>query len=79
MTWILTKYLITAAIIVTVTEVAKHSGRIGALITALPMVAVLALIWMFVENQPPEKIGTYAHYTFWYVLPTLPMFLVFPN
>lgn len=78
MTWIITKYLLTAAVIVAVTEVAKRSGKLGALVTALPMVAVLALIWMYVEKQPPEKIGAYAGYTFWYVLPTLPMFLAFP-
>jgi hypothetical protein len=78
MTWIITKYLVTAGIIVAVTEIAKRSGKAGALITALPMVAVLALIWMFIEKQPQEKIGTYAYYTFWYVLPTLPMFLLFP-
>lgn len=78
MTWIITKYLVTAAIIVAVSEIAKRSGKLGALITALPMVAVLALIWMYVEKQPPTKVGTYAYYTFWYVLPTLPMFLLFP-
>ena len=78
MSWIITKYLLTAAIIVAVSEIAKRSGKLGALITALPMVAVIALIWMFIEKQPTEKIGTYAYYTFWYVLPTLPMFLVFP-
>jgi hypothetical protein len=79
MSWILTKYLVTAAIIVLISEVAKRSGKLGALITALPMVAVLALIWMYIEKQPAERIGTYASYTFWYVLPTLPMFLIFPH
>lgn len=78
MNWIITKYLVTAAIIVVVSEVAKRSGKLGALITALPMVAVIALLWMYIEKQPPDKIGSYAYYTFWYVLPTLPMFLVFP-
>ncbi|MGJ3243570.1 MAG: DUF3147 family protein [Opitutales bacterium] len=77
MIWILTKYLITAGVIVAITEVAKRSGKLGALITALPLVAVLALIWMFVEKQSASKIGAYATYTFWYVLPTLPMFLAF--
>ena len=77
MTWIITKYLVTAGIIVAITEIAKHSGKLGALITALPMVAVLALTWMFFEKQPQERIGIYATYTFWYVLPTLPMFLAF--
>ena len=79
MNWIIAKYLVTAAIIVVVSEVAKRSGKLGALITALPMVAVIALFWMYIERQPPDKIGSYAYYTFWYVLPTLPMFLVFPH
>lgn len=78
MTWILTKYLITAAVVVLVTEVAKRSDRLGGLIAALPLVTILALIWLHVEHQAPEKIANHAWYTFWYVVPTLPMFLVFP-
>ncbi len=78
MGWIITKYLVTAAVVVAVSEVAKRSDRVGALIAALPLVTVLALIWMFVEKQPQEKLANHAWYTFWYVVPTLPMFLVFP-
>ena len=78
MSWLITKYFITSAIVVLVSEVAKRSDRIGALIAALPLVTVLALIWLFVENQPQQKIANHAWYTFWYVVPTLPMFLVFP-
>ncbi|WP_336368280.1 DUF3147 family protein [Marinobacter sp. C2H3] len=78
MTWLITKYAITAAIIVLVSEAAKRSDKLGALIAALPMVTVLAMIWLYVEQQPAEKISNHAWYTFWYVLPTLPMFLVFP-
>ena len=40
--------------------------------------ALRARIWLYVEKQPAEKIANHAYYTFWYVLPTLPMFLVFP-
>ena len=50
----------------------------SSLIAALPMVTVLTLIWLYLENQPVEKIANHAWYTFWYVIPTLPMFLVFP-
>lgn len=78
MSWIITKIFVTAALIVLITEVAKRSEKLGALITALPWVALLALVWMQLERQPTEKIGGYASYTFWYVLPTLPMFLLFP-
>ncbi|WP_373184814.1 DUF3147 family protein [Halopseudomonas sp.] len=78
MTWIITKYAITAALIVLISEVAKRSDKLGALIAALPLVTVLAMIWLYLEQQPAEKISNHAWYTFWYVLPTLPMFLVFP-
>jgi hypothetical protein len=39
---------------------------------------VLTLIWLYVEQQPVSKIANHAWYTFWYVIPTLPMFLAFP-
>ena len=78
MGWLVTKYLITAAIVVLVSEVAKRSDRLGGLLAALPLVTVLALIWLYVERQPQVKIANHAWYTFWYVVPTLPMFLVFP-
>jgi hypothetical protein len=72
------KYALTAAIVVVVSEIARRSGRLGALVGALPLVALLALAWMHVEHRPVAQIGNYARYTFWYVIPTLPMFLCFP-
>lgn len=73
-----TKYLITALMVILVSEAAKYSDRIGGLIAALPMVTVLTLIWLHVEQQPDQKIANHAWYTFWYVIPTLPAMLVFP-
>ena len=78
MLWLVTKYFLTAAVVVLVSEAAKRSDRLGGLIAALPLVTVLALIWLYVEEQPMEKIANHAWYTFWYVVPTLPMFLAFP-
>ena len=78
MGWLIAKYAITAAVVVIVSEVAKRSDKLGGFIAALPLVTVLALIWLYVENQPQEKLANHAWYTFWYVLPTLPMFLAFP-
>ena len=72
------KYLITAGVVGMVSEFAKRSDRLGGLIAALPLVTVLTLIWLYVEHQPTSKIANHAYYTFWYVLPTLPMFLLFP-
>lgn len=78
MYWLIIKYALTAAVVVLVSEVAKRSDKLGGLIAALPLVTVLALIWMYAEGQNMQKISNHAFYTFWYVLPTLPMFLLFP-
>lgn len=78
MQYIILKYLITAGVVVLVSELAKRSDKLGGLIASLPLVTVLTLIWLYVEHQPASKIANHAYYTFWYVLPTLPMFLLFP-
>ncbi len=78
MSWIIIKYLLTAGVVVLVSEFAKRSDKLGGLVAALPMITFLTLIWLYVENQATEKIANHAWYTFWYVVPTLPMFLAFP-
>jgi uncharacterized membrane protein (GlpM family) len=75
---LIVKYALTAFVIVLVSEVAKRSDKLGALISSLPFVTILVMIWLYVEKQGSRKIGDHAYYTFWYVLPTLPMFLVMP-
>lgn len=78
MTWIITKYLVTAGMVVFISEVAKRSDKLGGFIAALPLMTLLTLMWLFIENQSEETIANHAYYTFWYVIPTLPMFLLFP-
>jgi len=78
MQYLIVKYLVTAGVVVLVSEFAKRSDKLGGLIAALPLVTVLTLIWLYVEQQPVSKIANHAYYTFWYVIPTLPMFLAFP-
>ncbi|MDD5212526.1 MAG: DUF3147 family protein [Sulfuricurvum sp.] len=78
MSWIIIKYLLTAGVVVLVSEFAKRSDKLGGLVAALPMITFLTLIWLYAENQSTEKIANHAWYTFWYVVPTLPMFLAFP-
>ncbi len=78
MQYLIVKYLITAGLVVLISEFAKRSDKLGGLVAALPLVTVLTLIWLYVEQQPASKIANHAYYTFWYVLPTLPMFLLFP-
>jgi hypothetical protein len=64
--------------IVIVSELAKRSDKMGALIASLPLVTIMVMMWLYVENQSMEKIANHAYYTFWYAMPTLPMFLAVP-
>ena len=78
MFYLISKYLISAGMVVLISELAKKSDRIGALVASLPLVTILTLIWLFIEGQSETKISNHAYYTFWYVIPTLPMFITFP-
>jgi len=75
---LLTKFIVTSILIVGISELAKFMPRVGALVAALPTVTILVLIWLYIEGQSQQRISEHAIYTFWYVLPTLPMFLAFP-
>ena len=70
------KTLISALIIVLVGEVSKRSNALAALLLALPIVSVISFIWLYTETNDKVKIADMSNQTFWYVLPTLPMFLV---
>ena len=76
--FVIAKIIITAFLIVIITEVAKLNDRIGALIAALPITTFLILFWLHYENNSVEKISNHVSYTLLYVLPTLPMFFIFP-
>lgn len=75
---IITKYLFTAGMVVIISEVAKRSDKWGGLLAALPLITLFTLILLHIDKQPLSTIANHAKYTFWYVVPTLPMFLLFP-
>ena len=74
----LVKLLLTAAIILIANKIQLVSDRVSALLIALPLTSLLAMIWMHQGKQSPERIANHAEGTFWFVLPTLPMFLILP-
>ena len=78
MLFALIKALLSGAIVLAVSELAKRSPSFGALVASLPLVSVLAMIWLWRETGDAERIAAHAEATFWYVLPSLPMFLIFP-
>lgn len=78
MGYYLTKLFLSATIIVVVSEVAKVNATLGALIKSLPMISILAMIWLWQDTADRGAISDLSVSTFWLVIPTLPMFLVLP-
>ena len=72
------KAVISGVLIAAAAETAKRAPGIGALIASLPLVAVLAMIWLWREKADPQVVAAFSTATFWYVLPSLPMFLAIP-
>ncbi|MGJ8698331.1 MAG: DUF3147 family protein [Verrucomicrobiaceae bacterium] len=78
------KILLTAVVILVVTKVQLFSDKLSALLIALPLTSLLAMIWMYHAKsagtvaERTEGIAGHAWYTFWFVLPTMPMFLILP-
>ena len=72
------KLLLSAFVILLVNKVQLVNDRLSALLIALPLTSLLAMIWMHHAGQSNQRLANHAEGTFWFVLPTLPMFLVFP-
>ena len=78
MVFYLLKLVITSVIVVMITEIAKVNIKLAAVITAMPLVTILSILWMYYEGATNEKISFYLINTLTYIIPTIPMFIFFP-
>ena len=78
MLYLILKAAISGVIVALVSETARRSPGLGALIVSLPLVSILGMIWLWRDTRDPERLAAHAGATFWYVLPSLPMFLLMP-
>ncbi|MBA4307558.1 MAG: hypothetical protein C0429_12565 [Sphingopyxis sp.] len=72
------KALLSGAIIALIALVGKKAPAAGALIASLPLISILGMIWLWRDTADPKLLANHAEATFWYVLPSLPMFLIIP-
>lgn len=79
MGYLILKALLSGVIIAVVSEVARRQPGIGALIASLPLISILGMVWLWRDTHDATRLATHAEATFWYVLPSLPMFLVVPG
>ena len=78
MLYLAIKAAISGLLAATVSEIAKRSPAFGALVASLPLISIMAVIWLWRDTGDHERIALHMEATFWYVLPSLPMFLLMP-
>jgi hypothetical protein len=72
------KALISGIIVAAVSAIAKRHPGLGGLVASLPLISVLGMMWLWRDTHDPVRMAAHAQGTFWFVLPSLPMFLLIP-
>jgi hypothetical protein len=72
------KIFLSAIVLVAVSEIAKRSTLLGALLASLPLTSLLAFVWLYLDTGDVQKVANLSSDIFWLVLPSLPLFLVLP-
>lgn len=78
MIYLLLKALLSGAIVAAVSEIARRFPGWGGLVASLPLVSLLAMTWLYLDTREPLKVAGLAQSTFWFFLPSMPMFVVIP-
>jgi hypothetical protein len=78
MLYLIAKVLITGLIVALISELSRRHELLAALLASLPLVSILAFIWIYLENPDTGKLIGLSHNIFWLVLPSLAFFLLFP-
>jgi hypothetical protein len=59
-------------------EVARRYPGWGGLVASLPLTSLLAMIWLWRDTGDPQKVAELTTGIFWFILPSLALFLVLP-
>lgn len=76
--YMILKAVISGVLIAVASQIARRYPGFGALIASLPLVSILGAIWLWRDKPDPINMADHLQATFWYVLPSLPMFLLMP-
>jgi hypothetical protein len=78
MTYYLVKLIISAVLIVAISEISRRSSLLGAALASIPLVSVLAMLWLYLDTRDVEKVSALASGIFWLVIPSLALFISLP-
>ena len=72
------KVVVTAALVVAISEIGKRNSFWGAVLASLPVTSLLAFAWMRRDGAGTEQVAARSTSIFWLVLPSLVLFVLFP-
>ncbi len=75
---LLIKAVISGVLVALIAEISRRNASIAALLAALPIVSVLAILWMYHDTGDVNRIADFSLGVFWYVLPSLIFFVLMP-
>ena len=78
MAYYIFKIIITTILIIAISEIAKRSSFYGGLLASIPIVSVLAILWLYIDTKDIAKVSSLATSIFWLVLPSLALFVSLP-
>ena len=78
MTYNIIKVVISAILIALISEVAKRSTFFGAILASIPLVSVMAMIWLYIDTHDSAQVVQLSKSIFWLVIPSLVLFITFP-
>ncbi|MGM0499958.1 MAG: DUF3147 family protein [Bacillota bacterium] len=78
MLYLIIKTIISAVIIVAVSEISKRSSLFGAVLASLPLVSYLGIIWLYIDTESRTQVAQLSKSVFWMVIPSLSFFIILP-
>jgi len=78
MSFYLIKIVVTTGLVVIISEIAKRSSLVGGIFASIPLVSVLAMLWLYIDTKDVAKVSSLSVNIFWLVLPSLTLFIALP-
>lgn len=78
MIYYIIKIVVSAGLITAISEISKRSSLLGGIFASIPLVSVLAMIWLYIDTHDVDKISKFSTSIFWLVIPSLSLFIVLP-
>ena len=72
------KILVTVVLVMAISAIARRSTFLGGLLASIPLVSVLAMVWLYAETRDIARVEAFSVSVFWLVIPSMVLFVSMP-